>query len=318
MPVRTLTVLFTDLVGSTELLQTFDDHAAHRLEVTHLRGLRDAVEHHRGVLVKTLGDGVMATFAAARDALEAAVSIQQATAGSLAAGPRLRLVVRVGISSGDVCLRDGDCYGTAVIEASRLCARAADGQVLLAESTRVLARPEVPLRDVGVLALKGLTESTHAWEAIWSPLTPRRPRALLADDAVLVREGVARVLEEHGIDVLAQAGDAEALLRLTSELRPDLAIVDLRMPPTHTAEGLNAAERILAAYPRTGVLLLSQDLQPHYARQLMGMRPAGVGYLLKERVADVGQFVEAAKRVAAGGQAFEPTLLADRGNVPAP
>jgi class 3 adenylate cyclase len=297
--VRTRTVLFTDLVGSTALLEALGERAAHRLQGAHLDALREQTEHHRGRVVKTLGDGVMAVFCAARDAIGAAGAMQRATAEARERrGPRA-LGLRVGISSGDVRVEHEDCIGAPVVEASRLCARASGGQILLAESTRLLAGPEAPLRPLGDLALKGLTEPTRTWE----------PRVLLADDAVLVREGVARVLEERGLDVVAQVGDADELLRLTADLRPDLAIVDVRMPPSHQAEGLEAAERIVAAHPKTGVLLLSQELEPRYADRLVAVRSAGVGYLLKERVADVRQFADAARRVAAGGRAFDELLM---------
>jgi DNA-binding NarL/FixJ family response regulator len=132
---------------------------------------------------------------------------------------------------------------------------------------------------------------------------------VLADDAVLVREGIARVLEARGIEVIAQAGDAETLIQITTELCPDVAIVDVRMPPTHTVEGLDAAECILSRRPKTSVLLLSQDLQPHYARRLLDARPCGVGYLLKESIADTREFADAITKIAAGGTAFAPDLV---------
>lgn len=125
-------------------------------------------------------------------------------------------------------------------------------------------------------------------------------RVVIADDAALVREGVALLLTENGLEVVDQVGDADALLRSIRDNRPDAALVDIRMPPTHTDEGLRAAREIRAQYPETAVLVLSQHLEPEYALQLVEERPEGVGYVLKERVGRVEQLVDALQRVAAG------------------
>lgn len=125
-------------------------------------------------------------------------------------------------------------------------------------------------------------------------------RVVIADDAVLVREGVARLLEESGVDVIAKTGDADALLSTVRQGRPDLALIDIRMPPTHTDEGLHAAREIRSRYPQTAVLVLSQHLEPEYALRLVEERPERVGYLLKERVGRVQQLVDAMERVMAG------------------
>jgi DNA-binding NarL/FixJ family response regulator len=125
-------------------------------------------------------------------------------------------------------------------------------------------------------------------------------RAVIADDAPLIREGIAHLLAEHGVEVVHQAGDGDALLESVSELRPDVALVDIRMPPTHTDEGLHAARAIRSRYPDTAVLLLSQHLEPEYALRLVREKPDHVGYLLKERVGRVEQLLDAVQRVAAG------------------
>ena len=125
-------------------------------------------------------------------------------------------------------------------------------------------------------------------------------RVVIADDAVLVREGVARLLAETGHDVVEQVSDGEALLRSVRDREPDVALVDIRMPPTHTDEGLRAAHEIRSSYPGTAVLVLSQHLDPEYALRLLDESPRGVGYLLKERVGRVQQLVAAMERVAAG------------------
>jgi DNA-binding NarL/FixJ family response regulator len=135
-------------------------------------------------------------------------------------------------------------------------------------------------------------------------------RVMIADDAVLFREGLARVLEGGGIEVAAQAGDAERLLALVRVDPPDAVVVDIRMPPTHTCEGLDAARRIRAEHAPVGVLVLSQYVEPHHAMQLLDGGAGGVGYLLKDRVADVGEVVEAVHRVAGGGSVIDPEVVA--------
>jgi DNA-binding NarL/FixJ family response regulator len=134
-------------------------------------------------------------------------------------------------------------------------------------------------------------------------------RAVLADDAALMREGIALVLASAGIEIVGQATNAEELLQLSQDLQPDLAIVDVHMPPTDAIQGLEAAIRIREKHPRTNVLLLSADFEPRYAQRLLAASPAGVGYLVKERVSDVTEFAAAARRVAAGGVAFEADLF---------
>jgi DNA-binding NarL/FixJ family response regulator len=125
-------------------------------------------------------------------------------------------------------------------------------------------------------------------------------RVVIADDAPLIREGVARLLTENGLEVVAQADDAVSLLICVRDLRPDVALVDVRMPPTHTDEGLRAAGEIRSRYPATAVLVLSQHLEPEYALRLVDDRPERTGYLLKERVGRVEQLLDAVQRVAAG------------------
>jgi DNA-binding NarL/FixJ family response regulator len=125
-------------------------------------------------------------------------------------------------------------------------------------------------------------------------------RVVIADDAPLVREGVARLLTENGVDVVDQVGDADALLRSVRDLCPEIALVDIRMPPTHTDEGLRAAREIRSRYPGTAVLVLSQHLEPDYALQLVEEKPERVGYLMKERVGRIEQLLDALQRVAAG------------------
>jgi len=126
---------------------------------------------------------------------------------------------------------------------------------------------------------------------------------------VLLREGIARLLEDAGFEIVAQGGTAEDLLRHVAMHKPDVAIVDIRMPPTHTDEGLRAAQSIRERFPETGVLVLSQYVEPGYAMELLGENAEGVGYLLKDRVSDVDEFAAAVRRVADGGSALDPTIV---------
>jgi DNA-binding NarL/FixJ family response regulator len=134
-------------------------------------------------------------------------------------------------------------------------------------------------------------------------------RVIIADDSVLVREGVVRMLERSGLEVVGQAGDGQELLRKSRMHRPDVAIIDIRMPPTFTDEGLQAALAIRREMPDTGVLVLSQYLEEQYALDLLGDRAAGVGYLLKDRVMDPDHFTDAVRRVADGGSALDPEVV---------
>src|SRR5690349_3136244 len=132
---------------------------------------------------------------------------------------------------------------------------------------------------------------------------------VLAEDSVLLREGVARLLQEAGFEVLAQSGTPEDLLRHVAMHKPDVAIVDIRMPPTQTDEGLRAAREIRERFPGVGVLVLSSYVEPSYAVELLSDSAEGVGYLLKDRVADVDEFVSSVRRVAQGGSALDPAVV---------
>jgi DNA-binding NarL/FixJ family response regulator len=134
-------------------------------------------------------------------------------------------------------------------------------------------------------------------------------RVVVAEDSVLLREGIARLLGEHGFDVVGQAGDAEDLVRKVGAHKPDVAVVDIRMPPTNTDDGLRAALRIRDEHPRTGVLVLSAYVEEAYALDLVAESASGLGYLLKDRVADVDGFVDAVRRVASGGSALDPEVV---------
>jgi DNA-binding NarL/FixJ family response regulator len=135
-------------------------------------------------------------------------------------------------------------------------------------------------------------------------------RVVIAEDSLLLREGLAKLLADGGFRVVGQAGDADDLLLKVRSYKPDVAIVDVRMPPTQTDEGAAAAETIRAEHPEVGVLLLSQTVEARRAMRLFSERPSGFGYLLKDRVLDVDDFLDAVRRVARGGTAIDPEVVA--------
>ncbi len=134
-------------------------------------------------------------------------------------------------------------------------------------------------------------------------------RVVVAEDTMLTREGIVRLLESAGVDVVAQAADAGQLLAMTRAERPDVVLVDIRMPPTHTDEGLVAARQIRSAYPNVAVLVLSHYIEPSYALRLLEEHPEGVGYLLKDRVFDIAILVDALRRVDDGETVIDPTIV---------
>jgi len=139
------------------------------------------------------------------------------------------------------------------------------------------------------------------------PLAP--VRVVLADDSVLFREGLARVLAENGFFIAGQAGDAETLHLVVGQAQPDVVVTDIRMPPTNTNDGLLAAQRIRAEHPATGVLVLSQYVETRQAIKLLQHAPQRIGYLLKDRVSDIAEFAATLRRIAGGGSAIDPEVV---------
>jgi DNA-binding NarL/FixJ family response regulator len=134
-------------------------------------------------------------------------------------------------------------------------------------------------------------------------------RIVIADDAAILRDGLAHLLTTRGHEIVAAVGDAQALRTAVAEHRPDVAVIDIRMPPTHTDEGLRTAIELRRDHPDVGILLFSQYVETRFASDLLAGSPAGVGYLLKERVGDMDDFVDALNRVASGGTALDPEVV---------
>jgi class 3 adenylate cyclase/CheY-like chemotaxis protein len=317
-----LTFLFTDIEGSTPLLRKLGDRYADVLGTTRTL-LGDAVAAEGGRVVDTRADDLFAVFPCPKRAVRAAAAAQRAFAAhEWPEGIRVR--VRMGVHTGLAAPDRGhDFLGLDVHRAARIASAGHGGQVLLSAGTAKQVDEETV--DLGAYELDGIAEPEQVFQLMaqglqteFPPLRcgPRRDvnrlRVVLADDSVLIREGIARVLEDAGIHVAAQAGTAEELLRDVELTEPDVAIVDIRMPPSGTDEGLRAARTIRKQFPGVGVLLLSQALEPTYAAELVGDDPTGVGYLLKDRAGDVVEFTAAVKRVAEGGCALDPELAAPR------
>jgi CheY-like chemotaxis protein len=308
---RIVTVLFTDLVGSTELFTQLGSGAAEEVRAGHFARLRDALSVHQGQEVKTLGDGMMAVFDSVADGIACAVTMQRAVASHKRRRPELGLSMRVGIGAGETVRERDDYFGSPVTEARRLCDAAKPDQILVSEVVRLLGGGSGihRLEPIGELSLKGLAAPTLAWQVDWDVAEGFALRVALADDSVLLREGVAKVLEAEGIDVVLQTSDAESRLRALAGARPHVVVVDVRMPPTHTTEGLKAAEQIRSEHPDIGVLVLSASVDPGAARRLLENTTDGIGYLLKERVADISELTAAIRTVASGGSAIDPAVV---------
>lgn len=316
MPATT-TILFTDVSESTQHLVEAGDADGVAEMTHHLRQSRQIVESHGGRVAKTLGDGVMALFQSASDAIRAAIALQQADENDMrhSLPPRSPDAgrLRVGVHSGDVveASDDADVLGLPVVIARRLCDSAAGGQVLISDVVLQLGGSlvNIDVEPVESLALKGIDAPVAAWSVRWVPLPERPPvRVVVAEDSVLVRAAVVRLLSEEGFDVVAEAGDRDALLAAARQHRPKLVVTDVRMPPTQTDEGLTAAAVLRDEDPDVAILVLSQHVETKAAARLLSHSPTGVAYLLKERVSRLDEFVAACRTVADGGVVIDPLV----------
>ncbi len=314
-----LTFLLTDIEGSTCLVRDLGEKYADVLCDSRAL-LTQAIEDHGGRVVDCRADESFAVFASARDAVAAALTAQRSLIAHRwpdGASVRIRMGLHTGTAASDGA---DDFVGLDVHQAARISSAAHGGQVVASAKTAALA--QAPARDLGSYELAGLDEPARVFQLLADDLPSefpalrsarrcdrRRLRVALADDSVLVREGIARVLEDAGMEIVAQAGTAEDLLGQVELHDPDVAIVDIRMPPSGTDEGLRAGREIRQRFPTVGVLLLSQILEPVYAVELLGHGADGVGYLLKDRVADLDEFAAAVHRVAGGGCAVDPAIV---------
>jgi DNA-binding NarL/FixJ family response regulator/class 3 adenylate cyclase len=318
LPTGTVTLLFTDVEGSTGLIRQVGDRYGEILS-DQRRLLRDAVAGHGGQEVDTAGDGSFVAFPSARDGVAAAVAAQRAMATHRWPGD-VAVRTRMALHTGEPRRAEQGYHGLGVHLAARLCQAGGGGQILLSDATRAIIADDLPdgvtLRHLGDRTLKDFDRPQPVYEAVISDIRDEAAaagtavRVVLAEDSVLLREGIARLLESAGFEVVGQVDNPDDLVRRVGFSKPDVAIVDIRMPPTHTDEGLQAARRIRDRHPGIGVLVLSQYVEADYATALLGERADGAGYLLKDRIANVEEFTDAVRRVAAGGSALDPAVVA--------
>ena len=318
LPTGNVTFLIADVEGSTRLQQdTRIDYPAVIGAVRTI--LRDAIAAHEGHEVDAVGDELLAAFCGASDAAAAALAAQRALRD--ADWPEgLRVRVRIGIHSGTPDYGEEGYTGLDIVRAARISHAGHGGQILATAAT--IESAGLPSADLGEHAIEGLPEPERIHQLVADDLPrdfppPRNTssmlghaiRVVIADDSVLLREGIVRLLGEVGFDVVAQSGTADDLLRHVAMHKPQVAVVDIRMPPTHTDEGLRAAAEIRERFPGTGVLVLSQYVEAGYAMDLLSDSAEGVGYLLKDRVSDVEQFASSVRRVAEGGSVLDPDVV---------
>jgi DNA-binding NarL/FixJ family response regulator/class 3 adenylate cyclase len=318
LPTGTVTFLFADVEGSTRLAHELGD-AWQPVLADIRRLLREAVSGSNGHEVDSRGDELFAAFASSVEAAEAAVDAQRRLGGHGWPAP---VRVRIGLHTGTAALAEDGYVGVDVHRAFRIASAGHGGQIVTSETAATELAPGRELRDLGLWSLPDMPEPERIFQLDEPglggdfPALRARPgatpvRVVLADDSVLLREGIARLLLEAGFDVVAQSGNAEDLLRHVAMHKPDVAVVDIRMPPTQTDEGLRAAKEIRERHAGTGVLVLSQYVEPGYAMDLLSESAEGVGYLLKDRVADIDEFSAAVRRVAEGGSALDPTVVSE-------
>jgi DNA-binding NarL/FixJ family response regulator/class 3 adenylate cyclase len=304
---ETATVAVADVEGSTPLLERLGQARFDAALAAYEDVLRSLLAEHGGAEETSAGDGHTCTFRSARAALAWAVGVERAVPFA-----DVPFKVRIGIHSGDLERRSGRLYGRAMVKAARISALARGGEILASATARDLAdlddTREVWFDEGSDVELRGLRGVHRVVPVRWQGREQGPERVVIADDSALIRDGVAALLRENGLDVVATAGDAEALHDAVARHRPDIALVDIRMPPTWTNEGLVAAETIKRDDPDVGVLVLSQHIEPAYALDLVRTGERYSGYLLKDRIADVDILLEAVRRVARGGCVVDPAL----------
>ena len=316
LPTGTVTFLFADVEGSTRLARELGPEWQPVLADIR-RLLREAVTGASGHEVDSRGDELFAAFADPESAATAAVDAQRRISGHN--WPTM-VRLRIGLHTGSASLGEDGYVGVDVHRAFRIANAGHGGQIVASETTATELTPSRELRDLGLWSLPDLPDPERIYqlgaEGLGGdfPALRARPgatpvRVVLADDSILLREGVARLLDDAGFDVVAQSGNADDLLRHVAMHQPDVAVVDIRMPPTQTDEGLKAAKEIRERHPDVGVLVLSQYVEPGYAMELLAESAESVGYLLKDRVADIDEFAAAVRRVSEGGSALDPSVV---------
>lgn len=333
LPLGAVTLTLADLAGSVRLWETEPDEMAKAI-ARHDEIISEAIESHEGVRPKDQGEGdsFLSAFSLPSEALRCALDIQLQFAREKWP-TSVPLSLRMAIHTGEVQLRDERNYvGQAVNRCGRLRDAAHGGQILLSSSSYALLADRVPpnvdLRDLGSYSLPGLTRPEHVYQVCHPSLTEQFPplrvdtvptstrapnkkyRVVLADDNYLVREGTVALLASNPeVQIVGTAYDLPSLLEVVDTLRPDIVLTDIRMPPTDSDEGIVAAKRIRESNPETAVLVLSQYGEKRYAEELLRPGVEGVGYLLKDRLMDIGELIHAIREVARGGTVLDSRIV---------
>jgi class 3 adenylate cyclase/DNA-binding NarL/FixJ family response regulator len=331
LPGGTITFLFTDIEGSTRLLKRLGGDDYKLLLAEHHDLFRELFVEYAGREVDTQGDAFFVVFQRAKDAVATTLAAQRAVAAH-SWPQQVDVRVRMGMHTGEPARAAERYIGLGVHRAARICSVAHGGQILLSHATyAVLADellPDLRFRDLGEHTLKDLDRPERLYQLVAPDLPSDFPplrgtgaalpdeaaasageRLVVADDSVLLREGLVRLLRDAGFAVVGTAANADELLQKVAELRPSIAITDIRMPPTQTDEGLLAAHEIRRLYPEMSVLVLSQYIEPRYATRLLEEYPERMGYLLKDRVSDVAVLADAIRRIDRGECVIDPTIV---------
>jgi DNA-binding NarL/FixJ family response regulator/class 3 adenylate cyclase len=322
------TFLIADVRGYTRFTEEHGDHAAGTLARRFSEIARDVVEASGGTVVEFRGDEALAAFDSARAAIGAAVELQRRLADATFADESLPLPAGVGLDAGEAVPVEGGYRGGALNLAARLCGMAGPGEILASQEVVHLAGriTGVTYEQRGSLQVKNLSQPVRVVRVVpasddpvkrfallgvtaMEAAKPRKLRVGIAEDSVLVREVLVRVLTDADCEIVGQSQDAEGLMAAVRQDQPDVVVTDIRMPPTHTNEGLMAALAIRAEFPQVAVLVLSQYVETHHAMDLLAANPGGVGYLLKDRLTDVSELGDAVRRVAAGGTVVDPEVI---------
>ena len=323
------TFLIADVRGYTRFTEQHGDEAAGMLAGRFSEITGDVVEAAGGSVVEFRGDEALAVFDSARAAIAAAVELQRRFADATFSDESLPLPTGIGLDAGEAVPLAGGYRGAALNLAARLCALAGAGEILASHEVIHLAGavPGVTYEERGPVQVKNLTQPVRVVrvvpleddpaarfavlgaESVMGTAGPKKLRVAIAEDSVLIREVLVRVLTEAGCEVVGQSDDAEGLLAAVRKDPPEVVVTDIRMPPTHTNEGLVAALSIRSEFPQVAVLVLSQYVETHHAMELIGESPERVGYLLKDRISNVNELADAVRRVAGGDVVIDPQVI---------
>jgi DNA-binding NarL/FixJ family response regulator/class 3 adenylate cyclase len=321
--------LIADVRGYTSFTERHGDEAAGLLAGRFSEISRQAIEASGGRIVEFRGDETLAVFDSARAAIGGAVELQRRLVESTFTDDSLPLPTGIGLDAGEAVRVDGGFRGAALNLAARLCALAGPGEILASQEVVHLAGrvAGITYEERGPLRVKNLSRPVRVARVVPVENDPaarfavlgdasatgpaRRPklRVAIADDSALIREVLVRVLTEAGSEIVCQAEDAATLLAGVRHAQPDVVVTDIRMPPSHTNEGLVAALSIRSEFPDVGVLVLSQYVETHRAMELIAESPERIGYLLKDRISNVSELADAVRRVAGGDIVIDPQVI---------